>query len=195
MCAARDLPGDAMTGTFDAADQAPSPSRDAVVILLLQHKSMLQAFIFSLIEDWVLTEDVIQETAVYICNHWQDFTPGSNFAAWARAVARLRCHEVLNAEIRQRALKDKVRIEFRDEAWDEHVEVDAERKGALVDCVDRLPERAKAILLNRYHEDRSWESIAAELEMRLELIYVTMSRIRQKLRECVERKLAQDPAS
>ncbi len=191
---ARDLPGDVMTAARDEADHAPSPARDAVVILLLQHKSMLQAFIFSLIEDWVLTEDVIQETAVYICNHWQDFTPGSNFAAWARAVARLRCHEVLHAEIRQRALQDKVRIEFRDEAWDEHVDVDAERKGALVDCVDQLPERSKTILLQRYHEDRSWESIAAEMEMRLELLYMTMSRIRQKLRDCVERKLAKGPA-
>jgi RNA polymerase sigma-70 factor (ECF subfamily) len=191
---ARDLPGDLMTRTSDAADNASSPSRDAVVILLLQHKSMLQAFIFSLIEDWVLTEDVIQETAVYICNHWQDFTPGSNFAAWARAVARLRCHEVLNAEIRQRALQDKVRIEFRDEVWDEHVDVDAERKGALVECVDLLPERSKTILLNRYHQDRSWESIADELEMRLELLYVTMSRLRQKLRDCVERRLAKGPA-
>jgi RNA polymerase sigma-70 factor, ECF subfamily len=190
----RDLPGDVMTRAVDAAGNAPSPSRDAVVILLLQHKSMLQAFIFSLIEDWVLTEDVIQETAVYICNHWQDFTPGTNFSAWARAVARLRCHEVLHAELRQRALQDKVRIEFRDEAWDEHVDVDAERKGALVECVDRLPEKSKAILLNRYHQDRSWESIADEMGMRLELIYLTMSRLRQKLRDCVERKLAKGSA-
>jgi len=190
----RDLPGELMTRTSDAADNASSQSRDAVVILLLQHKSMLQAFVFSLIEDWVLTEDVLQETAVYICNHWQDFTPGSNFAAWARAVARLRCHEVLNAELRQRALQDKVRIEFRDAVWDEHVDLNAERKGALVDCVDRLPERSKTILLNRYHQDRSWESIADELEMRLELLYLTMSRIRHKLRDCVERKLARGPA-
>jgi RNA polymerase sigma-70 factor, ECF subfamily len=87
-----------------------------------------------------------------------------------------------------------VRIEFRDEVWDEHVDVDAERKGALVECVDLLPERSKTILLNRYHQDRSWESIADELEMRLELLYVTMSRLRQKLRDCVERRLAKGPA-
>ena len=57
-----------------------------------------------------------------------------------------------------------------------------------------LPERSKTILLNRYHQDRSWESIAEEMEMRLELLYMTMSRLRHKLRDFVERRLAKGPA-
>lgn len=183
-----------MSRTSDRADNTPSPSRDAVVVLLLQHQSMLQAFVFSLIENWALTEDILQETAVYMCNHWQDFTPGTNFAAWARTIARLRCHEVLNAEIRQRTLQDKVQIDFRDAVWDEHVDANAERKGALVDCVDHLPEKSKTILLSRYHQDHSWESIADAMGIRLELLYMTMSRMRHKLRDCVERTLAKGTA-
>src|SRR5262245_6293672 len=80
---------------MDNLNPKSTDNRDDVLRMFLKHQDMLGAFVYSLVEDWEIVEEALQETAVYICSHWQDFTPGTNFGAWARTIARMRCREVL----------------------------------------------------------------------------------------------------
>src|SRR4051812_18535563 len=79
----------------DTAGEPHTARRDDVLRAFLSQQVMLSSFLFSLTEDWDITEEALQETAIFICNRWQDFTPGTNAGAWLRTVARMRCREIL----------------------------------------------------------------------------------------------------
>ena len=167
----------------------PIMSRDDVLRMLVKHNTMLSAYIYSLVEDWGIVEEALQETAVYVCNHWQDFQRGTSFAAWARTVAHMRSREALHRERREHKLRTAVAMEVPDEMWDRHGTHDTDRKRALTECLRRLSDKHRRILGMRYRTGRSCAGIADRLQQSIESVYMTLSRIRQLLRKCVEDRL------
>ena len=69
-------------------DSQPSAHTIAVQALFVQHHSMLRAFILALVPDFNTAQDVLQETFLTVTSKANEFTPGTNFFNWARAIAR-----------------------------------------------------------------------------------------------------------
>ncbi len=61
---------------------------------------------------------------------------------------------------------------------------------ALRGCLGKLADASRTVVDLRYKDNQSCESIAKKLQRPLESIYVTLSRTRQQLRECVRRQLS-----
>ena len=177
-------------GTRDAA-------RDSVMRLLFSRERMLKAYSYSLTGDWALAEDIYQEVAVYVVNHWRDFTAGTNFGAWVRSITRNRWREAVRKRHADREIPTDartiaglaVREMVSDEAWDEKGLFTPEHKRALADCLDSLPAQQREVLRVRYEEGRSCSEVAASLGLRLETVYVRLSRLRARLLACVDGKM------
>ena len=165
-------------------------ARDQILRLLIRHNGMLSGYIYSLVEDWTVVEETLQETAVFICNHWEDFTPGTNFGAWARTIARNRCREILHKEHRQYKMADSLADHIEEAAWDEYGDYSPSRKQALTQCLKELPSRYRAIIDMRYVKGCNCSKIAEAMEKSLESVYMTLTRIRRFLKKCIENKLS-----
>src|SRR5262245_66469592 len=61
---------------------------------LMEHRSMLHSFVYALLREPHLTEDILQEVAVVLWSKFSEFRPGTDFGAWARSIA---FREVLSA--------------------------------------------------------------------------------------------------
>ena len=178
---------------LEALAEAQSSERDDILRLFLQHQVMLSGFLYSLVQDWEIVEEALQESAVFICSRWQDFTPGTNFGAWARSIARMRCREVLQRK--RRAVGALVDLDtladpISAEEWEAYSEITPRHKEALTQCLQSLPTQHRKVVELHYLEQQPCERIATKLQRSVEAIYMTLSRIRKRLRQCVEQRLA-----
>ncbi|HEY1191953.1 MAG TPA: sigma-70 family RNA polymerase sigma factor, partial [Gemmata sp.] len=70
---------------------------------------------------------------------------------------------------------------------------DDERE-ALRRCLDRLPEKSRALIELYYFGARSAAEVGEQLGTRIDTVCRALSRVREKLRECINRALAKGRA-
>ncbi len=162
----------------------------------IRERHQLGAFVYGLLRDAHLAEDVLQEVWLRLAAEMEKGTTPMNQAAWCRAVAR---NLILQHWERQRSAKvvtdsallesflDRVENAFA-EAEDTPEEWSAQRK-ALEECVAALPERSRRLLNLKYEARASMKDIARELGQSFEAVTKALYRLRRALLECVERKL------
>ena len=61
---------------------------------------------------------------------------------------------------------------------------------ALEQCLDQLPEKSRQLLALRYERSLKIEQIAQEVRSTLDAVYQSLSRLRSRLHDCVERRLS-----
>lgn len=57
------------------------------------------------------------------------------------------------------------------------------------DCLKDVPEKLRTLLNLKYHDESSSEEIASSLERSVAWVRTTLCRVRQQLRDCIERKV------
>ncbi len=136
-----------------------------------------------------LTQDVFLEVAR---KPFVQHSPQQS-AAYLRTVARNR---LLMFRRKQQREGQQVDIELAESAWAETVwnEKIADGKwdgytAALADCTEQLEGKSRKVIDLHYREKTSREKIAESFDMKPDGVKTLLRRIRQKLRECIERKL------
>src|SRR5215216_672186 len=61
--------------------------RKRLMALMTRHQRQIFAYIYTLVPDRHDAEDLLQETSVVICEKFDEFTPGTDFVAWACQIA------------------------------------------------------------------------------------------------------------
>ena len=168
------------------ADQTPE-----FLTCFLHAEADLRAFVGSLIRDPEVREDVFQEIAVTLWDHFDKFDPQrAPFGAWARGVAA-------NKILQSRRKNGKLPVAFPPKTIERIVEAydaDGEFSGgaraeALRECVRRLPAKSRKIIELRYEQCLSGKQLANRLGGTIDAIYQTLSRIRRGLETCIRQRL------
>lgn len=162
--------------------------------LYAAHQRMLHAYIAATVADRNRADEIFQQTSLVLCQKFSTFEPGTNFAAWAYAVARL---EIL--KFRQRAARDRLWLSseaidaIADEVTRASSELD-ERQALLVKCLGELSHEQRTLIQQRYCDGAGIEQLAAHFGRSVDAIYQNLSRVRRGLQRCVERRLAMERA-
>ena len=167
----------------------PSPD-DQFVRDLTAHQHRLYGLIMSLLPDPERARDVLQETNVVLWRKSGEFTPGSDFGAWAAKVAYLQVMAYRTTQRRDRHV-------FDDELLGT-LSAEAERLQtphddvflALDACLERLPVPDRELLMRRYATGGTVKDLAQEIGKSPGAIRVALFRLRNALMECVERSRA-----
>ena len=118
--------------------------------------------------------------------HIDQYQPGTNFRAWIRTIALYKAKAFL--EERRRDLKNRgLLLQYylleRTPLMSENEQVDRVRR--LEHCLQRLGERARALIKRRY-EGVPLAVMAEESGRTVPALKMTLLRIRNQLRDCVE---------
>lgn len=70
-----------------------------------------------------------------------------------------------------------------------------EEVGLLRGCLQKLPEKSRDLIQLYYYSDVSTPQIAEQLEMKADTVCRALSRVREKLRECIQRQILQGGAA
>jgi RNA polymerase sigma-70 factor, ECF subfamily len=164
--------------------------RDKFLTRFLRAEADIKAFIGSLVLDPHLRDDVFQEVALALWQQMEAYDPSRSFGAWARGIAANKILQAREKNARFPLVFSPETIRAVLDAFDQ-TEATASRKAeALRDCLKQLPGKSRQLLDLRYEQELKNDEIARRSKSTLDAIYQALSRIRQKLEECIRRKLA-----
>lgn len=161
--------------------------------LLREGQSRLLGYIHSLVRDVNDADDLFQQTAVILWNKFGDYDQNRSFTAWACGIARLEVSNFIRSRSRKKLyLSDDLNL-LLIEAYDEMPEREEdERKEALSNCVSKLRERDRELLIACYTGEEDIVKIADGMGRSSQSIHNSLKRIREALYECVHRTMAQE---
>jgi len=167
----------------------------ALVPLLMRHERQVFAYIYTLLPNRHDAEDILQETCLTIYDKFAEFTPGTDFVAWAMRIAWWKV----------RAAKQKFarsKVVFNDEVLEAVAHTTEEMRGesdrarnALAECLQKLNERDRRMVLTRYERGSGVERAAMVSGRSLQAAYKALMRIKQVLHDCVTDRMSREEAA
>ena len=165
-----------------------------VQALFVQHLPALRGFVLSLVADFSLVDDVVQETFLTVTAKASTFERGTNFRAWVWSIARFKvlqlvaksapAGESFSAEvIESLGAQQEAQIGFVEDAL-QH----------LGPCLEKLPPKARQAIELRYQQAHRPPEIAQRMGWTVEAVHVALARARVALRDCVNRRMAAEKA-
>lgn len=153
----------------------------------LQAEVEIRAFLGSVVRDMPAREDLFQEVALTLWQQFDRFDRQRSFAAWARGIAAKKLLERYNRARRTPVPFSPEAIQVLAEAAERSESSPALRLEALAHCLERVPEKSRRLLALRYTEGKPLEAIAPQLRTTAAAVYQALSRLRRRLRDCMER--------
>jgi RNA polymerase sigma-70 factor (ECF subfamily) len=169
------------------------PARDAqaeVQKLFLSNSSMIRGFIIGLMPDFGAADDVLHEVFLAVTEKAAEYTPGTDFLAWARAFARNKVQEHVRSRRRGHKTLDPEVLELLADAAPADVDRFAAHRSALAGCLEEVRGRSRDVLRLRYCEGLAPGDIARRISWKVGPVNVALSRARRFLRDCARRRLA-----
>ncbi len=137
--------------------------------LLLRHKDRLFTYIYQMVRNSDLADDIFQETFVKVImtvkqGRYQDM---GKFSAWVTRIARNLVIDSFRAEKSEATIStdnEEIDILNRRELSENTIEdamIDLQIEDDIRSLVDRLPQVQKEVLVMRYYQDLSFKEIAS----------------------------------
>ena len=156
----------------------------------LQAEPSVSAYVFAAISGFHDAEDVVQQIAQELARRFEEYDPDRPFVAWALWIAKSRV-----IDFYRRSKRDH--LVFSDELLKQLGEVIVQRSGqrhqrreALEQCLENLPERSRRLLDMRYLDEMPASAIASATDSTTGSVRVLLTRVRGALAECIHRRLA-----
>jgi RNA polymerase sigma-70 factor (ECF subfamily) len=174
------------------AGASPPPDPTAAfdfASLVQQHQAGVWRYVRFLGADPTEADDITQETFLAVARAAFVQRDDRQTAGYLRVVAR---NQLLALRRKQNREVSTVELEAADSVWAAAAGPEGSLTGylaALTDCLTELEGRAREAVELHYRAGASREAIAERLEMKPDGVKTLLRRIRQVLRECVERKI------
>lgn len=168
-------------------------SEDEFLRLLQAHQNQLLSLIFCQVQHMADAEDIFQQTALTLWEKFSQFEPGSNFLAWAKTVASNKTMAFLRDRRRSRTRFSETLIEQLAERPLWSSEATELKLNALSRCTQKLGANDQLLLRECYGQaEGKIQSAAAKLGRSADSVYVSLSRIRRNLAECIQRSMSRE---
>ncbi len=156
------------------------------------HLPHLRAFVALKLPVSHLVDEVAHEAFVFAYRHIATFEVGTSFRAWLRAIA----WNLVRAEIQRFSREQANQARYAEARLATCVPAENPRTSReadfLEECARELPSAMQRLLTLKYESGHSSEEIAAQLQRSIAWVRVTLFRVRQQLRLCIDGKTERD---
>ena len=149
----------------------------------------VSSYIRATVRNSTAANDLIQETALVLYRRFMDYDGDRPFLSWALGVAKYQVLGFQRDEARSLIAFDTELFDKFTEVWAEHAPSASWQSAALDACIEKLSARPRQILRWRYYDDLKSEEIARKLGTNASAVRVSLQRLREQLRACVEKQL------
>ena len=161
---------------------------DAFAALVRPHQARLRAAVAFYLAAGDDVLDVVQDALVDAYRHLDRVDPERPLGPWLRTLCRNRARKLLRQRAARGGPRATVDVELL--AADPEDEPGPELE-ALRACVDHLPAERRRLLVRRLVEAEPVQHLARELGRSPGAVSQLLQRLKQTLRECVERRMAE----
>lgn len=168
----------------------PEAVREDLVGWLTRSQGWLYGYILTLLPDRDAARDVLQQVNLVLWRKSDSYDPAKSFLGWAARIAHFQVQAYLRDRRRDRHRFDNTLIDVLAREAESQADTDpAGREAALHQCLERLPDKDRELVLARYRPGASVQSLATELNKTVNAVSRSLYRIRGLLGECIERKI------
>lgn len=161
--------------------------------MLLQERVKLLAYIWAIVRDEHLCEDVFQEVSLLAIDKREEIYDQQALLPWLRQTARHRALHAVEARKRRPVLLSDTLLDTLDRCWQRYDDTSAATLAdALRKCVAKLTAHARQLIALRYVEGLSGIQIAQMLGRKVTTVYMALSRTHGNLRRCVRQEMANE---
>lgn len=146
-------------------------------------------YVHAIVRDAAAAKDLVQDTALALLRRFAKYDEQRAFLPWALGVAK---YEILSH--RRDAARDLVTCD--DEllaaitcTWAEVEQTMTDETEALRACLEKLAPHSRQVVHLRYYDELDATQIAQRFESNAGSVRVLLQRVRDQLRECMERQL------
>ena len=153
-----------------------------------QHNALI-AYAYSILRDWDLAQDAVQEAMVTVNQKAESFDRSKKVFPWVKGIVRFKCLGIIRSRKKEAFFQDNDLLdlieqrvtEFVDEAFIRRRE---QQERALKHCMAQLNEKSLELLMATYRDRESSETLAQRYKRSVNAIYINLTRIRNSLRKC-----------
>lgn len=168
-------------------------SHDDFIRLLLRHEPALRAYSRSMLPNWQLVDEVIQEASVTLWEKFDQLQEEAGFLPWAKVVVRFKCLSAIDRLRRDRHVFSEGVLEMlADEAETFDVNERVKSIGALRVCLGNFSQAHQELLLAPYAGEGRVLLLARQVGKSANSFYKLLGRLREKLAECILTRLQQE---
>lgn len=160
------------------------------VELIVKYERPLMRYIRSLVPRLDDAEEVWQATAIVLWEKFDEFDHERDFLPWAQKFAYFESLTQRRKVARDRMVFSENAMQAIAETHQSSQEYLDRRSRALKICMDSLESKDLALLRSRYDSEITIGELARQLETTAKSLYRRLDRIREKLAQCVRRRVA-----
>ncbi len=161
----------------------------------LEHQGLLKAYVLVATHNPSDADDLLQEVAGVLWEKFEQYDAGRPFRAWALGVARMEVLKWRQRRARSREVLSEEALEAMADTADELAEEAAARRSHLRTCLEKLAERASAVMRMRYRDSHAIAAIAERMKQSVASVEMILVRARRALRECIDRRMVRESRS
>ncbi len=176
-------------------DDFSEVSLSELVNIAFTKKDILTAYSYAILSDWHRAQDVVQESLLVVAGKKEiDQRTRGNLYAWVKGIVRRKSLEELRRIRREIPIAEETLLDLLSEDIDPLFNDSAEDRleemvEGLRKCIAMLPEHARSLLFDFYHEGKSGKELAAMSGRNEGAIRKQLHFLRGKLRKCLGERL------
>jgi RNA polymerase sigma-70 factor (ECF subfamily) len=151
---------------------------------------VVSAYVAAVVRDFRDRDDVLQAISVAVLEAFPSYDPARPFTAWAMGIARNQIGTYLRERKRNRLFFDAETVDLLAVAFEQLDSAQSRKLDFLQDCLAKLEGRARQLCELRYQNDLKPAAIGSLLGMTPNTVAKSLQRIRDQLRQCIERQAA-----
>jgi RNA polymerase sigma-70 factor, ECF subfamily len=168
----------------------PADAHERFMRLLLAHEPQILRAVMVYVPQRSDARDIMQDTAVALWKHFEEYDPGRPFTNWALGFARIHVRRYFRSTVRQGKLSEKA-AEALLTAPDRPASVQEQEDAALRACLEELPAAQRSLIEGYYFEEIPVPALGEKHGKSVEAVYKSIQRLRRLLLDCMNRRLSQ----
>jgi RNA polymerase sigma-70 factor (ECF subfamily) len=164
-------------------------SHPPLIQRFVRDRAHFLGFLHVLCRDPDLAEDLFQELSVVVLENLDRYDRSREFGPWVRGIARNLCYKAMARRSREAAPIRPEFLEAMTTAYDERTLEEEEaaqlKSRRLHDCMAKLHERQRQVLVDKYEKGLKSREIAAKRGSTVASIESLLMRVRSALLKCM----------
>ena len=166
---------------------------DEIIRVLMAERNKLVAYAWSILGDFNMGEDVVQEVALLAMAKGGERADRPRLTVWLRRATRLKSLEALRQKKRTGAILSEEALDKLEPHWAAYDQQSDLAEPAMAEmlraCFQGLTHNQRRLLTLRYADGLRSSEIAERLDMNVETVYRALTRAHRSLADCVQSKL------
>lgn len=160
--------------------------------VLVPNQKRIFSYIATMVPNYADAEDIMQEVVGLLWKKFSEYTPNTDFVAWALTIAKYKIYEYYKDVKRanRKLSNETIRIlekESSTTSADYNLHLEAVKK-----CIQKLDAKDYKLVHLRYEMNQNVKYMASRFGISVQSIYKSLARIHNVLMWCVNRQLRRE---